>query len=91
MDSERLISLVDYLALQAGCMYISDLRSLTWSAQLHLKHCIKKLAPEYFSAFQWQDAVEYLTGQTPQVNDVGALKDLLLESSWKSSRCYTGI
>ncbi|MBM6829786.1 hypothetical protein H9X85_09065 [Anaerotignum lactatifermentans] len=53
--------LLEYLASHTGCMYISDLRCPDHTAKL------KEILPEVplmdYSAWEWNDAVFYITGE----------------------------
>lgn len=44
MSTNQLISLLDFLANKAGCMYLSDLRSINSTECRMLKRCIEKIS-----------------------------------------------
>lgn len=55
------LGLLDILAAKNGCMYLSDLAGAGRSAIL--PHHLWELRPEEFSLREWEDAVQYLTGE----------------------------
>ena len=52
--------LLEILAMHAGCQYLSDLH-LPWAA-VSLANVLPALPAERFSLWQWNDAVQYITG-----------------------------
>ena len=66
MSATRLISLVDYLAYQAGCEYISDLRCLDSLDRRKLARMLEKVEPDDFPLRDWNDALNYLVRESPQ-------------------------
>lgn len=54
--------LLETLSMKAGCRYLSDLR---YPEQLvFVKHALYKIEPDRFSIREWNDAVNYITGQS---------------------------
>lgn len=54
------IELLQFLAMESGCAYLSDLkfiRSFAW-----IQHSIRKIPEGTYSLHEWNDAVQYLTG-----------------------------
>lgn len=73
------ISLVDYLASQIACAYISDLRFLDPLGKIQLSHVVRKLSPSDWSLWQWNDALEYIANKQA-ANTVEAAYEELLAS-----------
>lgn len=57
------MSLLDVMAVQMGCMYLSDLRFLDSSLRVALAEKLQKLPPKAADLHDWNDALNYLTGQ----------------------------
>lgn len=55
------LPLLDYLAVKCGCMYLSDLRQPRYL--FAIRHALRKITPEDFNLWEWNDALQYLTGQ----------------------------
>ena len=69
-------SLLEELAGQLGYVYLSDLhRTGSWE----LRNCLRDVPAEAYSLREWNDAVQYLTGNTPRVSSPAAAKRFLLE------------
>ena len=82
MSTNQLISLLDFLANKAGCMYLSDLRSINSTECRMLKRCIEKISADQFVAREWQDALEYLANTKTEEPDPNILKLQLTEAPW---------
>ena len=67
--------LLQLLADQAGCMIISDLHNPD-KAEL-LAEILPALPAEQYTLWAWNDAVEYITGQTKQFDTPAAAKAYL--------------
>lgn len=57
------LSLVDYLAAQLGCEYVSDLHFLDALDRLRLTHVVSKLSPDDWPLEEWNDALEYVANK----------------------------
>lgn len=57
------LSLVDYLAAQLGCEYVSDLHFLDTLSRLRLAHVVSKLSPDDWPLEEWNDALKYVTNK----------------------------
>lgn len=55
-------SLLDLLTVQMGCDYLSDLRFLDSTRRAALAEKLKRLPAEVSSLRDWNDALQYLTG-----------------------------
>ena len=55
-------SLLDLIAIQMKCTYLSDLKFLTAAQRMRLANKLRLLAPQEKDLDQWNDALEYLTG-----------------------------
>lgn len=60
------LDLLDRLYRWAGCDYLSDLRTLSQSSQFRfqLVQALEEIGPEEYSLSVWEDAYQYLTGET---------------------------
>lgn len=56
------LSLLEYLAAKAGCMYLSDLHQPVY--QYMLPRIIRQMDADAYSLTEWNDAVQYITGET---------------------------
>ena len=83
MDQNTLPSLLETLARRMDCEYLSDLKYLRASKRLLLAETVRRLPAQEARAEEWNDALNYLTGQEPQPTAEQARRALLkaLESS----------
>ena len=58
--------LLDYLAQRTGCLYLSDLRQLDRRRRGLLLQVLERLPPEKFPPKEWNDALRYLAGASPE-------------------------
>lgn len=70
-------SLLDLLAIQMGCTYLSDLKFLTEAQRVHLAHKLEPLTPREEDLDQWNDALEYLTGAASEASALEAKQRLI--------------
>lgn len=59
-------SLLDLLSIQMGCMYLSDLRFLSPEQRRYLAQRLDRLTPRQEDIREWNDALDYLTGEPPE-------------------------
>lgn len=57
----RSLSLLEYLAAQSGCMYLSDLHQPY--NLFFVQRAVSRVPPSDYSLWEWKDAVHYITGQ----------------------------
>lgn len=62
MANMQTTSLVDYLAAQICCPYISDLHFLDFIDRITLAHVMKKISPAEWPLREWNDALNYILG-----------------------------
>ncbi len=60
------LSLLDLLAMQMGCTYLSDLRYLNGLERQRLIQKLTYLSPCEEDIKSWNDALDYLTGAPPE-------------------------
>ena len=72
------IGLIDYLANALQCEYLDDLHRLDRERKQYLADFICPLKEEDYSLFQWNDALEYLVGESAKPTAAEA-KELLLQ------------
>ena len=53
--------LLEFLTLKSCCMYLSDLHNR--ENLLSVQHVIRGIDPALFSLEEWNDAVQYITGE----------------------------
>lgn len=68
--------LLEDLKELAGCMYISDLRS-AWRHPL-LQKILREIAPEQYTAAQWQELISYICDQHTDVPTAAEGRQYLL-------------
>lgn len=71
--------LLDRLAAKSGCMYLSDLKMR--KNDMLIKHEIRKTDASDYSAAEWNDAINYLTGKKAAFSSPGEAKTYLLKYS----------
>ena len=72
------LPLLDYLAWQAGCAYLSDLHFLTPAQRVRLRRAVEALPPESVPLRSWNDAAAYIAGAGPAATPEAAREALLL-------------
>lgn len=60
------LSLLEFLAYKAGCPYLSDLRFLSPEQRRYLAQSLERLTPRKEDTWEWNDALDYLTGAPPE-------------------------
>lgn len=71
------MSLLDALAMQARCESLSDLRYIDDFQRLRLARMLEKISPQSGTLFEWNDALEYLTGEPHQPTREAAKERLM--------------
>ena len=71
------VHLLDYLALRAGCTYLSDLHRPGPGQRARLRGALAELAPDLRAPAGRDDAVAYLTGGPPAPGPEAAKAALL--------------
>lgn len=69
-------SLLEQLAMQMGCMYLSDLRFLDDGQRQYLAHKLEQIDPRE-DVWAWNDALSYLTGAPPEQTAQAAKERLI--------------
>lgn len=69
--------LLDFLAEESGCAYLSELREGTKNKDI--KEILVHVHADRFSMKDWQDAAEYLTAEKQQFEDAKKAKAYLLD------------
>lgn len=59
-------SLLDLLAIQMKCEYLSDLRFLSLEQRRYLAQKLDQLTPREEDVRRWNDALTYLTNAPPE-------------------------
>lgn len=70
-------SLLDLLAIQMKCDYLSDLRFLTQGQRQYLAQKLDRLTPREEDIRDWNDALVYLTNAAPEQSARGAKERLV--------------
>lgn len=74
----RTPSLLERLAGEVGCLYLSDLRGDQY--QWHIRTLVEAIPAEDYPVREWEDALSYLTKRKPPGgSSAKVLKDLLAE------------
>ena len=71
-------SLLDLMAIQMRCEYLSDLRFLSQGQRQSLAQKLERLTPREEDIWEWNDALNYLTGAAPE-NTAQAAKAQLVQ------------
>lgn len=58
--------LLEQIAIQMGCTYLSDLRFLNHRQRYNLAQKLKHFHPQEEEIRMWNDALDYLTGAPPE-------------------------
>ena len=77
MEMKRNRSLLDLLAENALCPFISDLRHITGKERLRLAEKLETISPGDYPLPVWNDALYYLISAPPQQTRSAAHKLLL--------------
>lgn len=78
-------SLLDWMARQAGCEYLSDLRKLTGRQRLSLATALEPMAAKENEMRQWNDALDYLFHGNAQ-SSAAAARDAILRKLHNNDR-----
>ena len=70
-------SLLDLLAIQMKCEYLSDLRFLSPEQRQYLAHKLECLTPREEDIREWNDALTYLTEAPPETTAQAAKERLV--------------
>ena len=76
---EEHLGLLEYLSLQVGCMYLSDLPQLKY--RFCIQHALRGLSPECFGLKEWNDAAAYITRQDCSFKTADEAWQFLLDST----------
>lgn len=77
MVEKNSFALLEILARQMGCEYLSDLKYLDPVGREKLAGLVRGIAPGEAPQTEWNDALTYLTGQDP-LQDADAARAALL-------------
>ena len=66
MSEKNLFPLLETLARRMGCAYLSDLKYLDAASRALLAELVRGTDPARAPREEWNDALAYLTGQSPQ-------------------------
>lgn len=72
------LSLLDLLTLQMNCAYLSDLRGLDGGQRVMMAHRLERLEAKAEDLRDWNDALEYLTGASPEETAQAAKERLIV-------------
>lgn len=72
------MSFLDAMAVQAGCMYLSDLHYLNDYQRGHLAQSLEETSPQKADLRDWNDALEYITGKNTPCSSAEQAKAALL-------------
>lgn len=64
-DEKRPLSLLEFLAHEIGCEYLSDLHGIDNSQRKNAIRILEQISPEMVELRDWNDALSYLTKQQP--------------------------
>ncbi|WP_294466738.1 hypothetical protein [uncultured Anaerofustis sp.] len=76
MKDKSYLGLLEYLSFKVGCMYLSDLR---YNENLYnIQHELRSIDPNIYSLKEWNDAVNYITGERYEFDNVNEALDFLI-------------
>ncbi|MGI6070183.1 MAG: hypothetical protein ACOYBE_07115 [Blautia sp.] len=70
------LGLLEYLAQELNCMFLSDLHSQKFLEAIRREVCLMDWSR--FSLKEWKDAVTYITGTNPDLETVEQAAEYLL-------------
>ena len=79
MNKTNAAGLLDYLKTRVGCFYLSDFHDPRLLPLIQNILC--EIDPWGFSVWEWNDAVEYITGAKHSFNTQKQARQYLLEFS----------
>lgn len=78
IEEDMHFSLLDYLAYQSGRTCLSDLRSLGILERRRLAREVEKIPTKAAAVREWNDALSYLTGASPEPSAESAREKLII-------------
>ena len=63
-EKRNAISLLEYIAAKEGCQYLSDLSKSRRTSLFFMARIIREIDPNEYTLQEWNDAIEYITGET---------------------------
>lgn len=76
MEKELLLVLSE----RTGCIYLSDLKFIQDKGRIKFE--LQRLVPQDFPLNQWNDAVEFFTGQKRKFSSSNEAKDFLINTEF---------
>ena len=73
------MSLLDVMAVQAGCMYLSDLHYIDDFQRKRLARALERVTARDEDLFEWNDALMYLAGTEETYPSAEQAKSALLD------------
>lgn len=73
------VSLLDAMAIHAGCICLSDLRCVDKWQKKRLVQLLHSLSTDIASLYEWNEALYYLTGESAQKTAEDARTKLMLK------------
>lgn len=77
-STELTCPLLEYLAYISGSKYLSDLHYLDGTGRNRIAQALENISSESVSLWEWNDALNYLTGVGPAASP-SAARELLIE------------
>ncbi|QNM04458.1 hypothetical protein [Qiania dongpingensis] len=79
MEKENKLGLLESLAANMNCMYISDLNKMIYTQTQKLIHLLESYESNTYSAEVWRDAFIYLTGKDCPLSSPEEIRHLLIQ------------
>lgn len=76
--AEKSASLLDILAEELHCEYLSDLKYLNTAGKMQLVDLLANIPAERYSLHDWIDALNYFVHKSEQQQTAQTVRDLLL-------------
>lgn len=77
MRTKKKDSLLEFMAVQAGCAYLSDLPRISGRQRAKARQALEQLPPEAATLQEWNDALDYLIHAPPEETAQAARERLL--------------
>lgn len=77
MQTQQLLSLVDYLAYMTHCEYVSDLNSMDDIVRWRAYCALESVPVEAYPLKEWNDALCYVARRSPQSTSENARTKLM--------------
>ena len=86
MQTQQMLSLVDYLAYMTHCEYVSDLKFMDDARRRHVCRALERIPVETYPLKEWNDALSYVAKRPPQTTSAKARAELMEFLTWHGEK-----